>query len=42
MFSFEEYKTMLELQCQTSEASELNSHLIELHALFEGWEGTTM
>lgn len=44
-FSFEDYNTMLNLQCKTdqSEASSavLNSHLIDLHALsmsIEGWD----
>ncbi|EIW69172.1 hypothetical protein TREMEDRAFT_31499 [Tremella mesenterica DSM 1558] len=45
MFTFEDYNTMLNLQCKTdmSEApsSELNTYLIDLHALsmsIEGWE----
>jgi exocyst complex component 4 len=40
MFSFDDYKVMLELQCKES-SSELNSYLIDLHALamsIEGWE----
>jgi exocyst complex component 4 len=45
MFSFEDYNTMLNLQCKTDQAeapsSELNTYLIDLHALsmsIDGWE----
>lgn len=45
MFSFDDYNTMLNLQCKTSAtdppSSELNTYLIDLHALsmsIEGWE----
>lgn len=45
LFSFEDYNTMLNLQCKTSPtdppSSELNTYLIDLHALsmsIEGWE----
>ena len=44
-FGFEDYNTMLNLQCKTSEdappSAELNTYLIDLHALsmsIEGWE----
>ncbi|ORY27686.1 Sec8 exocyst complex component-specific domain-domain-containing protein [Naematelia encephala] len=45
MFSFEDYNTMLNLQCKVDQSeapsSELNTYLIDLHALsmsIEGWE----
>ncbi|WWD16813.1 hypothetical protein CI109_101245 [Kwoniella shandongensis] len=45
LFSFEDYNTMLNLQCKTDQddapSSELNTYLIDLHALsmsIEGWE----
>ena len=45
MFTFEDYNTMLNLQSKTRQSdgpsSELNSYLIDLHALsmsIEGWE----
>jgi exocyst complex component 4 len=45
MFAFEDYNTMLNLQCKMDQAdapsSELNTYLIDLHALsmsIEGWE----
>jgi exocyst complex component 4 len=45
IFSFEDYNTMLNLQCKADQAeapsSELNGFLIDLHALsmsIEGWE----
>ena len=45
LFTFEDYNTMLNLQCKTDMAeapsSELNTYLIDLHALsmsIEGWE----
>ncbi len=45
MFSFEDYNTMLNLQCKMDQSdapsSELNTYLIDLHALsmsVEGWE----
>lgn len=45
MFTFEDYNTMLNLQCKESASdqpsSELNTYLIDLHALsmsIEGWE----
>ena len=45
MFSFEDYNTMLNLQCKTDQSqapfSELNTYLIDLHALsmsIDGWE----
>ena len=45
MFLFEDYNTMLNLQCKTNQAeaasSELNGFLIDLHALsmsIDGWE----
>jgi exocyst complex component 4 len=44
-FSFEDYNTMLNLICKTdvsgTSSSELNTHLIDLHALamsIDGWE----
>lgn len=42
-FSFEDYNAMLQLQCAAKEHgdADLNSHLIDLHALameVEGWE----
>ncbi|WVQ74376.1 hypothetical protein IAR50_003977 [Cryptococcus sp. DSM 104548] len=39
-FAFEEYNTMLKLQC-TDDTDELNTHLIDLHALsmeIDGWD----
>ena len=45
MFSFEDYNAMLNLQCKLDQAeapsSELNTYLIDLHALsmsVEGWD----
>ena len=45
LFTFDEYNTMLNLQCKTSvsepPSSELNTYLIDLHALsmsIDGWE----
>ncbi|WVW79702.1 hypothetical protein I302_101672 [Kwoniella bestiolae CBS 10118] len=45
LFSFEDYNTMLNLQCKADQddapSSELNTYLIDLHALsmsIEGWE----
>ena len=45
LFSFDDYNTMLNLQCRTSisepPSSELNAYLIDLHALsmsIDGWE----
>lgn len=45
LFSFDEYNTMLNMQCKTSvsepPSSELNTYLIDLHALsmsIDGWE----
>jgi exocyst complex component 4 len=44
-FSFEDYNTMLNLQCKADQSdaptSELNTYLIDLHALsmsIDGWE----
>ena len=44
-FSFEDYNTMLNLQCKVDQSqaadSDLNSYLIDLHALSmsgEGWD----
>jgi len=45
LFTFDDYNTMLNLQCKANQAeahsSELNTYLIDLHALsmsIEGWE----
>ena len=45
MFSFEDYNAMLNLQCKVDQAktpsSELNTYLIDLHALsmsVDGWD----
>jgi exocyst complex component 4 len=41
MFAFDEYNTLLELQCTGESSSELNSFRIDLHAIsmsMEGWE----
>lgn len=45
MFAFDDYNTMLNLQCtldaSNGKSAELNTYLIDLHALsmsIEGWE----
>jgi exocyst complex component 4 len=46
MFTFDEYTNMLTLQCSADDSgSELNSYLIDFHALsmsIEGWEVGTI